>query len=108
MAYEKLKAVQLPKDPKAVLKLVVANYFGKSPQALATAAGVSRAAVNKWPPKVSPVSMFTYLLVAVETEIKAANQRSRDLSELKMGLRESLQREQADEEAREWFRKNPR
>jgi hypothetical protein len=97
--FGQLKPTALPADPAERLMFVVDNYFRKSRLALSRAAGVSRAAVNQWPPQ-SALAMDKHLLVAVEREIQIADDRSKVLFELKMGLREHIGRSTAEHEIR--------
>jgi hypothetical protein len=81
----KLKHV-LPRDPEGRFKMILEVAFGNSPLALARAAGVSRAAVNKWPPERDIWLLDEHLAKALDAEISATLLRHRILTDLKIQL----------------------
>ena len=68
MAKKKHTDDQLPDDPGECLRYVLRVVFDDSPAALARAAGVSRAAVNKWLTQ-PPAALNAYLKAALEDEL---------------------------------------
>jgi hypothetical protein len=80
------KSLKLPTDTDELLAFVLANYFDGSPLRLATAAGLSRAYINKWPPE-SRIIMLEHILVALETELAAAKERAGVLHDAKWAMK---------------------
>jgi hypothetical protein len=76
----------LPRDPKGRFEMILKVAFGNSPLALARAAGVSRAAVNKWPPERDIWLLDEHLARALDAEISATVIRQRILVDLKQQL----------------------
>jgi hypothetical protein len=94
-----LKATALPEDATERLKFVLEKAFNNSPLTLAKAAGVSRAAVNAWPP-IAEWLMDPHISNALEHEIKAADERARMLFELKMAFDHRIMKRRHDLEAK--------
>lgn len=84
------KSLKLPTDPKKRLEFMLEHFFGNSPQRLALAAGITRAAVNKWPPAMV-VLMDRHLLVAVDHELTAASDRVTALLEARAAIRKVIE-----------------
>jgi hypothetical protein len=80
-----IEKIIFPEDPADRLDFVLDKAFGNSPTALAIAAGVSRAAVNKWPPAAGWL-LDEHLSRAIDFEIAAAKQRLELLGSMKMAL----------------------
>jgi hypothetical protein len=79
-----------PADPKKRLEFVLQRFFGNSPLRLALAAGITRAAVNKWPP-ATVVLMDKHLLVAIDHELTAASDRVTALLEARAGIQRVIE-----------------
>jgi hypothetical protein len=79
----------MPDDDESRLGYVCLRLFGKrsAATALAHACGVSRTAVNKWPPGSSYV-LDLHLMKAIDYEIKWSEDRLKMLREVKAGMRD--------------------
>jgi hypothetical protein len=95
----RLKTITLPEDAAERLLFVIDKAFAGSPLALAKAAGVTRAAVNNWPP-VAEWLMDPHISKALDHEIKAADERARMLFELKMAFDHRIIKQRQDLEAK--------
>ena len=84
-----MKKHVLPADPEGRFRLILKVVFAGSPAALARAAGVSRAAVYKWPPEQAWL-LDTHLAKALDHEIADTVERHRMLVDLKTKLLERM------------------
>jgi transcriptional regulator with XRE-family HTH domain len=91
------KGTQFPADPKERLDAILKDCFGNSRLALARAASVSRALVNRWPPG-SKMVMDRHLLTAIEHELDVAEERVIRLREAKYGIEDSVRRQNQESE----------
>jgi transcriptional regulator with XRE-family HTH domain len=98
----KKAADQIPDDPLEFLKYVQERVFDNSPAALARAAGVSRAAVNKWLKMKSgrlPPGLNAYMKTAIESELARLAERHAMVADIEVRakvradkMREALQK----------------
>jgi hypothetical protein len=93
------KSLKLPTDTDELLAFVLANYFDGSPLRLATAAGLSRAYINKWPPE-SRIIMLEHILTALETELAAAKARASTLYDAKWAMKTLIRDHRHESEAK--------
>jgi hypothetical protein len=85
------KGTPYSEDPEERLNAVLEDVFNNSRLALARAAGVSRALVNKWPPG-SALLMDRHLLTAIESELEVLEERRGVLIAAKYGIEDSIRR----------------
>jgi hypothetical protein len=79
----------MPDDDQSRMEYVCLRLFGKRTAytALANACGVSRTAVNKWPPG-SPALLDMHLMKAIDYEIRWAEERLKMLREVRDAMRD--------------------
>jgi hypothetical protein len=83
----------MPDDDAERMGYVCYRLYGKhtARTALATACGVSRAAVNKWPPG-TPALLDQHLMKAIDYEIWWAGERLKMLHEVKEGMADRMRK----------------
>jgi len=83
MAKNKKPADQLPDDPAEFQLYVLREVFDNSPAAMGRAAGVSRAAVNKWLAQ-PPAALNAYMKKAIEHELAVLEARHAKVAEIEV------------------------
>lgn len=78
---------KLPDDPGDFLQYVLVRVFDDSPAALARAAGVSRAGVNKWLSGRLPASLNAYMKKAIESELARLTERHAIVADVEVRAR---------------------
>jgi hypothetical protein len=89
---------KFPADPEELLEFVLLHYFNGSRLRLANAAGLSRAFINQWPMK-NKITMYSHILVALETELAAAKERAGVLHDAKYAMRILMSNHRHESEA---------
>jgi len=90
----------LPDDPAKRLDYVIRKVFDGSPKALAIASGVSRTAVNKWPPDDTE-TLDRHLAKAIEHEMRVTEERRQMLFDFHFHMRDRLRKYRDDRLAEE-------